>query len=75
MAAVTPITQRAIHTYTCTDLTKPALAIIDGCPWLFYDPSPLRAKKKADEWRRDMVRQDKLIPAKTKAQWLGEAQA
>lgn len=75
MAKVIPITQREIHVYTC--LTQPdrkPMAIIDGCPWLFHAETPMRARKNADDWRREMVRQDKLIPAKTKAEWLGEAQ-
>lgn len=76
MAKPPPITERPIHTWTAfSDPEKPCIAMIEGWPMLFYGPTPMRAHKNADDWRREAVRNDKLIPKARKAELLGEVAA
>lgn len=71
--ANTPITERQIHVYSCvTDPARKCVSIIDGWPMIFKGETPLRARKAADEWRREAVRNDKLIPKLRKMEMLGE---
>lgn len=68
-----PITERAIHVYTClTDPERKPIAMIDKWPMVFKGETPMRARKAADDWRREAVRADKLIPKARKAEMLGE---
>lgn len=68
-----PITERAIHVYTClSDPTRKCVALIDGWPMIFKGDTPLHAKRVADDWRRDAIRNDKALSKAKKAQLLGE---
>ncbi len=71
------ILQQPIHVYTCmTDPTRRCLAMINGFSgMIFKGDTPIKAKKAAEEWRREAVRNDKLISAERKAEMLGEATA
>lgn len=71
--AKTPITEREIHTYVCvSDPDRGAIAVIDGWNWMFEAESPFKAHRKADEWRKQAIRNDKLIPKLRKRELLGE---
>lgn len=73
-ASRVPITERPIHVYTClTDETRSPIAMIEGWPMVFTGPTPMRVRKVADDWRREAVSMDKLIPKAKKAALLGEA--
>lgn len=68
-----PFTQRKIHVYTCaSDATRKPIAMINGWPMVFTGDTPMRAKKAADDWRRDAVSIDKLITKARKVELLGE---
>lgn len=62
-----PFKDREINIYTClTNPAKPCVALIDGFPMIFEAPTPLKARKLAEDWRTEAIRQDKLRPARRK---------
>ena len=69
-----PITEREIHTWTpFNNSSKPCVAMIEGWPMVFYGSTPMKAHMAADVWRKEAIRNDKLIPKLRKAEMLGEA--
>lgn len=74
MAKALPITAREIHTWTAfSDPEKPCIAMIEGWPMIFYGATPMKAHRAADTWRKNAIKDDKLIPKLRKAEMLGEA--
>lgn len=74
MMARLQITERPIHVYTCmTDPARTPVAIIDGLNMIFRAETPMKAKRAADEWRREALAKDKLVSKAKKAELLGEA--
>lgn len=68
-----PITERPIHVYTCmTDPNRKCIAQIDGISMIFKGGTPLAAKKVANDWRREAVRNDKTLSDARKSELLGE---
>lgn len=68
-----PITDRPIHVYTClTNPSRKPIALIEGFPMIFTGPTPMQAKRAADDWRRKAVAGDKLLTKAKKAELLGE---
>lgn len=76
MAKGTPITERKIRTYQCTNEPGSAcIAIIDGWSMVFYGATPFQAMRNADQFRREEVRKDVLRTRAKKAELLGEVEA
>lgn len=68
-----PITEREIHVYTClSDPTRKCVAMIENWPMVFKGETPMKARRNADDWRREAVRNDKAMSRAKKAQLLGE---
>lgn len=58
-----PFKDREINIYTClTNPSRPCLALIDGFPMIFEGPTPMKVRKMAEDWRKEAIKQDKLIP-------------
>lgn len=47
------ILDRPIHVYLPMDKTRKCLAFISGTPMTFWADTPLKAKKAADDWRKE----------------------
>lgn len=63
-----------IHVYTCmTDPSRRPIAVIGDMDRHFKGDTPMKARKKADKWRREHVRTDKRLTTEQKAELLGEA--
>lgn len=70
------ITEQPIDVYTCVnDPSQPCTAVIRGWPMMFRGATPMKARKVADDWRRDAILKDKLLTTAQKAAMLGEATA
>lgn len=70
------ITEQPIDVYTCVnDPTRTCTAVIRGWPMMFQGATPMRARKVADDWRRNAVLDDKLLTTAQKAAMLGEVTA
>jgi hypothetical protein len=54
------------------DPSRKPIAMIEGFPMTFKGDTPMQVRRKADEWRRRIVQQDKLLTKAQKAELLGE---
>lgn len=71
--ARSPITERKINVYSCiNDPSLMPIAVIEGLPWIFRGETPIKARKLADEWRRNAVRTDKMLSRAQKSKLLGD---
>lgn len=68
-----PITERPIHVYTClSDPSRKCVALIDGWPMIFKGETPMKAKRVADDFRREAILNDKAMTREQKSRILGE---
>lgn len=66
----TPLVPK-IYIYTClSGPTRKPIAIIDGVPTLFKADTPMKAKRKAEEFLREAFKVDKLLTKKKRADLL-----